>query len=230
MMASSELSLYYQNVRGLKSKITEFYTNLLLSNFDFIALSETWLNESIFSRELFDNRYIVYRKDRDFIRTQKRDGGGVALAVKSSFSTERMFELETNDVESVWIKVYQEKNKTVLVGVVYFPPDSARDCYKSFFRKIEDSALGSDIMLIGDFNLKNLSSYFINNNFTGFTRTDLYVLQRINFFNFIQSNRVYNINNYCLDLVLTNLTLCNVYEAVFPLVPVDYNYQNFPGL
>lgn len=32
---------------------------------DIIVLSETWLNDGIHTSELFDNRYVVYRGDRN---------------------------------------------------------------------------------------------------------------------------------------------------------------------
>lgn len=60
------LNIYYQNVRGLRTKIDEFYRQLCLSAYDVVILSETWLLEDINNNELFDNRYIVWRRDRDY--------------------------------------------------------------------------------------------------------------------------------------------------------------------
>lgn len=51
--------IYYQNVRGLRSKTLTFYRNLSLVSYDIIILTETWLNDSVFDSELFDSRYVV---------------------------------------------------------------------------------------------------------------------------------------------------------------------------
>ena len=58
------LSLYYQNVRGLRTKCSEFYLSSSTCNFDVIALSETWLNSSFYDSELFHSDFTVYRCDR----------------------------------------------------------------------------------------------------------------------------------------------------------------------
>lgn len=75
------LKILYQNVRGLKSKTDDFYRNVCCSQFDVIILTETWLNNGIYDKELFDPRYKVYRRDRDLITSGKSDGGGVLIAV-----------------------------------------------------------------------------------------------------------------------------------------------------
>lgn len=40
------LSIYYQNVNGLRTKITEFYSNFIGTDYDLICLTETNLNDS----------------------------------------------------------------------------------------------------------------------------------------------------------------------------------------
>lgn len=58
------LSIYYQNTRGLRTKTEELYNNILLSSYDIIVFTETWLNSNICNSELIDSRYILYRRDR----------------------------------------------------------------------------------------------------------------------------------------------------------------------
>lgn len=67
----STLKIYYQNVRGLRTKTNAFYKNLLQVDYDVICLSETWLHENIFSAELFDSRYSVYRCDHSGLEDKK---------------------------------------------------------------------------------------------------------------------------------------------------------------
>lgn len=46
---------YYQNVRGLNTKSQQVFnfTSSQYNPLDFIALTETWLNDGVFSSELF---------------------------------------------------------------------------------------------------------------------------------------------------------------------------------
>ena len=222
-----ELKIYYQNVNGLRSKLNEFYLNNLIHNFDCIALTETWLHEGIYCAELFGSSYIAYRKDRNFSVTNKRDGGGVLLAVKSVYKSERCFMLESAEVESVWVKVYLTSNSYLFICVVYFPPNTSKDTYKSFFTKVEEcEQLLSDslVLLIGDFNLRSLSTHWIRREPLILPPLETYVLQKLQYFNMTQFNNIRNINEYYLDLVLLNSPLCEVYESEANLVPADRHH------
>lgn len=50
------LSIYYQSARGLRSKT--------------IAITETWLDFSIYSHELFPNSFNVFRADWNYVETE----------------------------------------------------------------------------------------------------------------------------------------------------------------
>jgi hypothetical protein len=78
---SVNINLYYQNCRGLRSKTNDFKLNVACNFYDIICISETWLMDSVFDGQLFDDRYIVFRRDRDLDFHQKLDGGGVLIAV-----------------------------------------------------------------------------------------------------------------------------------------------------
>lgn len=72
---SSRLKCFYQNTRGLRSKIAHGLKNRI-SNTDYhiIALTETWLNDSISSESIFDHElFVVHRSDRTS-RTFTRPG------------------------------------------------------------------------------------------------------------------------------------------------------------
>ncbi|XP_077287785.1 uncharacterized protein LOC143912379 [Arctopsyche grandis] len=71
------MTMLYQNVRGLNSKTVDCLSSVLVQHHDFIALTETWLNESVCDFEIFDDRYLVFRRDR------ASRGGGVLLAVRA---------------------------------------------------------------------------------------------------------------------------------------------------
>lgn len=62
---TNSLNVYYQNTRGLRSKTVDFFNAISMIDFKVIALTETWLNDSVFNGELFPEDYSVYRADRN---------------------------------------------------------------------------------------------------------------------------------------------------------------------
>lgn len=80
------LKIYYQNVRGLRTKTSSVFRGVCLSSYDIIIFTETWLDDSYYNSELFDGRYLVWRRDRDYSRTGQRRGGGVLIAVKNELT------------------------------------------------------------------------------------------------------------------------------------------------
>lgn len=69
----------YQNVRGLRTKLNLLRTNVPCLNYDFFALTETWLYDSIYDNELNFNNYNIFRFDRNHHTSKYKRGGGVAL-------------------------------------------------------------------------------------------------------------------------------------------------------
>ncbi|GBO02461.1 hypothetical protein AVEN_180468-1 [Araneus ventricosus] len=59
-------------------------------DFDVICLTETWLCEKIDSYDLFDDRYLVSRKDRDSSTNSCKRGGGVIVAIKKNISASQI--------------------------------------------------------------------------------------------------------------------------------------------
>lgn len=61
LVIKKAISVFYQNVRDIKSKGLCDIQYKLHNDCDVISLSETWLNESILPSNLFDSRYHVVR-------------------------------------------------------------------------------------------------------------------------------------------------------------------------
>lgn len=75
----ADIVCYYQNCRGIRTKLHTLYMNILSHAYDVIILTETWLIPEIDNCEFIDQRYTVYRRDRNRSVTGKRDGDGVFL-------------------------------------------------------------------------------------------------------------------------------------------------------
>lgn len=98
------ISYYNQDCRGLRSKTDVFLCNLCTSNCDIISLTETWLSSSITDGELFDERYLVCRRDRDYNSTQQSKGGGVLIAVRMEYKSACRIDWNYS-AENVWVTI-----------------------------------------------------------------------------------------------------------------------------
>ncbi|GBM95053.1 putative RNA-directed DNA polymerase from transposon BS [Araneus ventricosus] len=87
---------------------------------------KTWLCDDIDSLELFDDRYLVFRRDRGSSSDSCRRGGGVLIAVKKCFNP-CILDLPGSDLEAVWLSIKLNHRQKMLVCVVYFPPSSRAD-------------------------------------------------------------------------------------------------------
>ena len=112
------LRFCHVNARSiLKSgRLEELYLELCsLHEFDVIGISESHLDSKIPDVDVEFNNYSVFRSDRN------RQGGGVALYVRSSLACVRRYDLETPDTEMLWAEI-TSNHKRILVGVCYRSP------------------------------------------------------------------------------------------------------------
>ncbi|KAG5868009.1 hypothetical protein JTB14_024060 [Gonioctena quinquepunctata] len=148
-----ELHIYSQNVRGLTTKIRECKINSSGIDADIYLLTETNINDSVFSNELFDpNHYNVFRRDRANSSSSKKDGGGVLIAVRSKFKTVPQTKW-FSDAEDVWITLYSEIPHFKLhLCCVYLPPkdDNARVLLTSKIQSILHNLAGDPVIIYGD--------------------------------------------------------------------------------
>src|SRR6478609_8964203 len=80
--------------------------------FDVVGLTETHLDNTIDSDEINIDGFTVFRKDRN------SSGGGVLLYIRNELMPIQMSELETSDIESVYVKI-KTKKLSAVCGVCY---------------------------------------------------------------------------------------------------------------
>lgn len=185
--------------------------------YDIVCLTETWLNESINSTEIFSSLYSVHRKDR--ICDKKKWGGGVLIAVNNlNFLSERIFQLETDD--SVWVKIELSNCISLYLCTVYFSPCSSMPQYGALYERMESYNFNVNdcILIAGDFNL-----LIGGTDFHLCDNKDLKIKNLIYFLNYNGLRLFNNIRNRMertLDLVVSNVDLV-VDKCDFPLSKVD---------
>lgn len=190
-------------------------------DFDIIVLVETWLNDSISDAELGFEDYCVYRQDRNSANSSHLRGGGVLIAVRKNLLS-RMLRVTVSDVEQLFVEVGL-KNKHLIVGSVYLPPNSDLFVYETHCLSVEEVmklSPNADILIMGDYNLPHVVWH--NNN--GYLSYDIdqyghfssqanTLLHFLNLFNLYQHNSVVNANRNTLDLVFSTLPHISISPA-----------------
>ena len=117
------------NVRSLIHNIDQIA--LEMKDYDIIALTETFLDETIPDDDIYVHGYSKpYRNDRN------RHGGGVCIYVRSTLIVERVLECEFQNIECVWLKV-RVKGHAFYFGSVYRPPTAGREFWETLDLSIQ---------------------------------------------------------------------------------------------
>ena len=89
-------------------------------NFDVIAVTETHLDYTVSSSELFPQNYRVFRYDRN------RRGSGVLVAVKDNITCSQRDLLVGINAELLMLDIHYLKNKSLVLGVFYRLPSALK--------------------------------------------------------------------------------------------------------
>lgn len=215
--------MFAHNVNGLLTKIHDFYTAVNAATFDIYMLTETNLNDSIFSCNLFPpNNFDVYRCDRSRNTSLKQSGGGVLIGVKKKFKSELIVCAAPDGCEQIWVQI-KNRNKKILIGTLYIPPDSCSVTYNRHMLITKKICEGADkdttIVLFGDFNLPSLEwiqSDIQENSYIPINvsnQSEEIVINTCCELGMFQMNYVLNDNDRILDLLWINepdLCICQM--------------------
>lgn len=224
------LSVYYQNVRGLRSKTHNIRLNSFNCDFDIICLTETNLNSNISNQEILSDDYAMVRRDRDLQISGKLDGGGVMIGIKEHIRFVERSEWSTL-AEDLWITISSNNSFKLHICCVYIPPQdcAALNLFIDNLASLCDVLSNDKILICGDFNLPYLKWERFGNN-TWFFPNNTYNAISSNFVdtmaysNLKQFNGELNINHRILDLVLTNIEKTQVKSTTCPLTNIDLHH------
>jgi hypothetical protein len=100
--SETTFEVFYQNVRGLRTKRTGVFDNVCSMDFQIICLTETRLNGMCFDHMLFLDAFPIFHSDR--VSGNKYRGGSVLLGVSSRVrGCKRIYDLQFYD-QCVWWK------------------------------------------------------------------------------------------------------------------------------
>ena len=145
------------NANSISGKQAELDRLISYTQPDMILMSETKLDSNILNSEFIskDHNYSIYRRDR------KRGGGGVLIAIKSTF-THQEVPMDSVDGEVLWIEILLQNKNKMYAGSYYRPPDQSTDRIEALndslniiMEKTRNNP-SSTILLGGDFNARDI--------------------------------------------------------------------------
>lgn len=251
-MANKNITGYYQNVRGLRTKSHAFLSSVIQSDYDFICITETWLTSDFFDREYFDHRYSVFRSDRSASRSGASRGGGVAVSVLQELRPVRRDWPVPPDAccDCVWVSVPLDRAKQMLaatsrttrsadaaecflnIACIYIPQGTGyRNSLSTFFELAGQIVIErpNDLFLItGDFNIASANWTPTPTLEAQLATSGNFAIQYlqdfISFTELKQYNLMFNSYNRILDLVFSNKD-CYVTSCDNPLTDEDLHHK-----
>ena len=105
------------NINSLLPKIDEVRYITNVTNASIIGVSETKLDETIWSSELEVDCYDLVRLDRS-----RRGGGASYIKSSTEYSYKDSF---CSNIESIFGDIFLPKSKPIVLGVLYRPPNQS---------------------------------------------------------------------------------------------------------
>ena len=129
---SGGVRIAHLNCRSLLPHKEEILTLMCDGYFDMLALTETWLDDTISDCEIFPagSGVSLMRLDRN------RHGGGVAFVVSNQLRVCVRPDLHEGNVESLWVELFPRTKRSLLLCCVYRPPSKV-DFYDLFASECE---------------------------------------------------------------------------------------------
>ncbi|XP_053686506.1 uncharacterized protein LOC128736048 [Sabethes cyaneus] len=229
---------YYQNVRGLRTKVDPFFLAASDCDYDVVVLTETWLDECLYSAQLFGNGFAVHRTDRNPLNSRKTRGGGVLIAVSTRWNSYIDPTPVSNAIEQLWVRIATPR-RVVSVGVIYLPPDRRNDINSIHEHVDPIGAVFSNLDLsdyalqFGDYNqpqlrwCKSSDGSFQVDSLMVLSAASSTLIDGFALHGLMQVNGIANKNARFLDLVLSNeaaTPVCTVSEAIEPLITLDADH------
>ena len=159
-MSKNDVNIAHLNACSLKYRehFVLIKETILASKFDVFTVSETWLNNSVTDLKIEVPGYDLYRVDRE-----NKKGGGICAYVLRNYKTEVLSEISfisPSGLHQLWLKMQVRNLKSIVVCMVYRPPDASLSCFDSDLTTsyMSASMLAFPIYIMGDLNCNLMKS------------------------------------------------------------------------
>jgi hypothetical protein len=142
-------------VRSLVPKIDELRCLSGIANLEasLVGFTETHLSSFINNGEITIPEYNMIRRDRT-----TGSGGGVIVYVLNRIKCIHRHDIQSEAIESVWIEIVQPNSSSLLVCIVYRPPNMLISWYEQFEQQLHKaSCYTKNIAILGDINIDFLN-------------------------------------------------------------------------
>jgi len=152
----SKLKVLVLNARSIIKieKRLEVETYVKLHGYKIIAVTESWATPEISDCELGLEGFVLFRKDRSDVRDGK--SSGVLLYVSNEVRCVQVDKLNAFKFESIWVKLQEDLQANVIVGVCYKSPSVSEQELKNLFSAIKQAGSGR-CLVVGDFNYPSIN-------------------------------------------------------------------------
>ena len=209
-------SIFLANIQSIGNKLDETEALVSLLNINIITLTETWLSENTKNAVSFTN-YISYHKTRNICA---RASGGVTILVSHDMVSTRLFKLETEQLECLWLacrpRWLPRIASVIVLCAVYYPGSN------SIYAPNQDELIDHIIQNVQS--LKDKYSeplFFILGDFN-----DLNIDRLLKICQFNQKIKVPTRENATLDYIISNAS-DNLYHEPFSLPKIGKG-DHFP--
>lgn len=221
-MNRNNIICYYQNVRGLRTKLLKLHKASVTADIDIIILTETWLNQNFLDVEILDDRYVIFRADRNASLSSLERGGGALIGVNMSNSNICVVSsssYSTCNFEAVQVGL-KMSGKMLFLTAVYFSPTANLNDFMEFVEYMENNPelIIHDNVIVGDFNISDVKG--INYDFTSGNANARSLSNLMALLNLRSCNNVLNFQGKTLDLLLSS-THVVVQREFYPLLSED---------
>lgn len=147
-----KISLIYQNVRGLNTKLNSLYVDSYNFRHHIVIFTETWLTDTVLNSEIMCDNFQIFRRDRG----SGRKSGGVLIAVSNILQADSLVYETTSNIEFLGV-VIKMNNRKIFITCSYIPPSSSFSTYMEHADAIKCTISGikqNDLFIsVGDFNM-----------------------------------------------------------------------------
>ena len=125
------LELLHQNINGLVDKMDKIKLFLLDSKnkIHLYCISETHTNNTVTNSQIDVPGYNIERKDR-----VNGIYGGVLCYIIEDLNYQRRYDLEVEGLEVIWIELFIQSTKSILICTIYKPPDNSKYVHKDIIK------------------------------------------------------------------------------------------------
>ena len=137
----------FVNSCSLVNKLSSFQCFVYSSQFSINGVTETWLSDQVFDREICPSQYTLYHPDRSLC------GGGVLLAVDKSIPVLS----SSNSPDIKVVSIVCSLRFPLTVCVIYIPPNVSEDYDLSLHCYLSNLSLNfTHLLILGDFNYPDI--------------------------------------------------------------------------